>query len=714
MAVIKNPFEQWVDPTIGGRVIYNANIYVGQPDTDPTIPENRLQVYYIDENQQRIDLAQPITTNTGGFTVISETNPKIIKIQVDEDNYSITVKDRNLVDKWVIENVQGESPVIKIEHNDTLNRNAEGAHNSIAILNETGENLQDFVDLSYLSDVAEMKSLPDAIKLTIDNKDIPASTISYYNGWAAQNKPVGGAKYTLTTRQRVRDTISDQTWEPDGFGDHYLFGGSEYVAIIQNEGFTSVDQYGAKPNDPSFDCTDVFYAASVAARALAGGVNLGNNNINPRSYVSFTPGCVYYQYKTVALDVEAVRIDFKSEGVAVISGANPATPETRNTLGWSFNQIYRTTFAGLSFAGFDKIHEWDTNNTDNATVVYDDCDFMDSGVSGTPVIDTRSFAESRSTDLVFNNCRCQFVPMLLDSYCDTLRFEGGRYKNYDADGCLIQADSLVTTEGGMFVPAVRGDNARFFDLYDNGTTGTRGFNSNGTRFSPEGGGISVIYNFMNGQDAATNHLTNFIMFYGGANSASSGTLDGALVVLQDDDVNSIAPSMIGFYGASVRSNSGLVRTANNLPVGKTRGRFAIEVSEACQSHLTDINTPVSFPLVEDILRPYLVGNELYNEPTTITNTGNYSIDLVAVNSGPNAIIQFQNSGVTVEAISNAFDGQTVTIEFVGNSNSVVDFSNGSRLFLAGGANFTGNAFSTITLKWHRAGDKWYEVGRCSR
>lgn len=115
MAVIKNPFNQWVDPTIGGRVIYNANIYVGQPDTDPTIPENRLQVYYIDENQQRINLAQPITTNTGGFTIISKDNPKIIQIEVDEDNYSITVKDRNQVSKWVIENVKGESPVITID-----------------------------------------------------------------------------------------------------------------------------------------------------------------------------------------------------------------------------------------------------------------------------------------------------------------------------------------------------------------------------------------------------------------------------------------------------------------------------------------------------------------------------------------------------------------------------------------------------------------------
>ncbi|GHX60089.1 hypothetical protein VCSRO11_0354 [Vibrio cholerae] len=563
------------------------------------------------------------------------------------------------------------------------------------------------------SSVSRMKSA-SYLAAMIDVQDVHAKTTSYYGGWAATLTPYGGAEYLLTTRQRVRDTLNDPNWEPDGFGDHYLSGGETYVAKIQLAGFTDVDCYGAKPNDPDFDSTGAFYAASVAARKIADGINLGNNNINPRPFVRFTPGVTYYQYSKVHLDVEAVRIDFRCEGVAVISGANPENPSVRNPLGWDFNQIYRTEFAGLSFAGFVKIHEWDTNNSDNATVVYDDCDFFNCGSPGVPAIDTRSYAESRSTELSLINCRCQFVPMLLDCYCDTLRFVGGRYKNYDANGCLVKADSLVTTEGGMFVPEVRGNNARFFDLYDHAVTGTRGFTSNGTRFSPEGGGIPVIYNYMDGKDAATNHLTNFIMFYGGANSASSGTLEGALVVLQDDGIRSIAPSMIGFYGASVRSNSGLVRTKRGLPVNKARGRFAIEVSEACQSHLTDINTPVSFPIVEDILRPYLVGGELYNEPTILTATGSVALDLVSINSGPQPILQFQNSGVTLTAISNAFDGQTVTIEFVGNSNRVVDFSNGSRLFLAGGVDFTGNAFSTITLMWHRAGNKWYEVGRCVR
>lgn len=548
----------------------------------------------------------------------------------------------------------------------------------------------------------------------INSSDLLVKTISYHGGWAAQLVPFGGAEYVLTTLQNIRDSLDDQTWEPDGFGDHYLFGGTEYVAKIQVAGFTDVDAYGAKPNDSSFDNAGVFYAASVAARALADGINLGNNNINPRPFVRFTPGVTYYQYSTMALDVESVRIDFRCEGICNISGANPSTPGTRTALCWSFNRVYRTTFEGFNFAGFDKIHEWDTNNADQCTVVYDNCDFFDCGDPGVPVIDTRSFAESRSTDLSFVNCRCSFVPMLLDCYCDTLRFEGGIYRNFDDSGCLIQADSLVTTIGGMFAPTQYGDDARWFDLYDNGTTGTRGFNSQGTRFSPEAGGISIIYNFMSGQDAATNHLTNFITFDGGANSSSSGTFEGALVVLQDDGVNSYAPSIIGFYGASVRSNSGLVRTKNNRPVGKAKGRFAIEVSLVSQSHLTDVDNGVSFPLVEDILRPYLVGMELYNEPTALSVTGNYTIDLAAINAGPEPIIQFTSSGITIDAIDNAFDGQAVTLEFVGNSNTVVDFSNGSRMFLNGSADFTTNSFGTLTLRWHRAGDKWYEIGRSVR
>ncbi|WP_345888475.1 phage tail protein [Shewanella algae] len=589
-----------------------------------------------------------------------------------------------------------------------------GISKTVSVHLGNNDGAHDSIYSKTFSSVADMKA-DDAFKAKdIDLRDLAAKTISYYGGWAAQMVPFGGAEYIITTLNRVRETLKSSTWVPDGYGSHYILGGTNYVAKIRSNGYINVDAYGAKPNDATYDSSQNIYAAAVAARDINNGINLGNNNINPRAYVQFTSGVTYYTYTTIALDTEAVRIDFRCEGLCNISGANPLTPTTRTELGFSFNRVYRTTFKGFNFCGFRKIHEWDTDNADQCTVVYDNCDFFDCGVPGVPVIDTKSFSDSRSTDLSFINCRCSFVPMLLNCYCDTLRFEGGIYRNYDENGCLVQADSLVTVIGGMWVPTRYGDNARWFDLYDNGTTGTRGLNAYGVRFSPEAGGITVVYNYMSGQNSATNHLTSFISFHGGTASASSGVYDGGLVVLMDDGVNSYAPGFIGFYGASVRSGQRLVRTKNAKPVGKVRGIFSIEVSGASQSHLTDINTPVNMPVVENILRQYLVGDELYNEAVVLGGGGNMIIDLSTINAGPRPIIQINGENSRVDAISNAFDGQEVFIEFLSDNCHVTDNSNGSRMYLDGSADITTNAYGTVTLVWNRVGNKWFEKGRSIR
>lgn len=143
MAIVQNPFQQWNDPLKGGRVIFSAKIYVGQPDTDPTVPANQLQVFYIDENEQQINLAQPLTTNSGGFVVISETNSTIIQPRVTESNYSITVQNKQGVNQWVIPN--SSEFQLSINHNDTLDRNNSSAHESSAITLSQGGSVQDSI-----------------------------------------------------------------------------------------------------------------------------------------------------------------------------------------------------------------------------------------------------------------------------------------------------------------------------------------------------------------------------------------------------------------------------------------------------------------------------------------------------------------------------------------------------------------------------------------
>ncbi|HCI96834.1 MAG TPA: hypothetical protein DHV44_11195 [Providencia sp.] len=572
-------------------------------------------------------------------------------------------------------------------------------------------------DASLRTDLGKLiKTVPDVSNMcrdtTLKNGDL-VQTVSYHPVLHAVNSLYGGALYRISTLEDVREVTNDSMWEPDGYVDHYIDNGL-VACLINKNNEVNVDCCGAKPNYPEFDNAKPFYYAAIAARKMAHGINLGKNNINSRPVVKYTAGVTYFQYSAVELNVEAVRLDFICDGVCTISGSNPSTPTIRTSLCNSFSRIYRTKFKGINFVGFNKIHEWDTNNADQCTVSYEECDFFDSGEVGIPVIDTRSYDKSRSTDLSFKNCRCSFVPMLLDSYCDTLRFEGGIYRSFDTEGCLIKADSLVTTIGGMFVPQYRGNNARWFDLYDNAQTGTRGFNSYGTRFSPEGGGIPVIYNYMQGLNTATNHLTNFIMFYGGSFLASSGTYEGGLVVLMDDGEQSFAPSMIGFYGASVRSNSGLVRTKTGKPVLREKGRFAIDVSHASQSHLSDINTPISVPLVESQLRKYLVCDDLYKVPTIFNSTGESEvINLDSIYAGYNPTIEVTGANSIISGIVGAYDFQNVTLLFI-NNGTVVEHSNGSNIYLNTRANFETGIYGSITLQFNRRRNIWIEVSRSKR
>lgn len=84
------PFPYFADPN-RGRPIFNGQIFVGQPDTDPEIPLNQIPVSYIDNNGNSVALTQPISTNSGGYPVNS--NGDVVSPQVGQ-SYSLKVLDR--------------------------------------------------------------------------------------------------------------------------------------------------------------------------------------------------------------------------------------------------------------------------------------------------------------------------------------------------------------------------------------------------------------------------------------------------------------------------------------------------------------------------------------------------------------------------------------------------------------------------------------------
>ena len=85
---VRLPYEYYPDPT-RGRPVFNGSIYVGQPDTDPQITSNQLQVTAIQEDGTAVPIAQPIRTGAGGVPIL---NGSPIQLQVSGE-YSIKVLD---------------------------------------------------------------------------------------------------------------------------------------------------------------------------------------------------------------------------------------------------------------------------------------------------------------------------------------------------------------------------------------------------------------------------------------------------------------------------------------------------------------------------------------------------------------------------------------------------------------------------------------------
>jgi hypothetical protein len=74
-----------------GRPVSNGKIYVGEPDTDPTIVANQKQVTALQESGVFIDIPQPIRTSAGGVPIY---NGSAVSIFVD-GRYSLRIDDAN-------------------------------------------------------------------------------------------------------------------------------------------------------------------------------------------------------------------------------------------------------------------------------------------------------------------------------------------------------------------------------------------------------------------------------------------------------------------------------------------------------------------------------------------------------------------------------------------------------------------------------------------
>ncbi|MFT8211576.1 MAG: phage tailspike protein [Symbiopectobacterium sp.] len=84
----------------------NGKIYIGLIDTDPSIPENQIQVYLENEDGSHVPVAQPIVINSGGFPVYNGQIAKFVTVQ----GHSMAICDAYNVPQFYFPNVLKYDP----------------------------------------------------------------------------------------------------------------------------------------------------------------------------------------------------------------------------------------------------------------------------------------------------------------------------------------------------------------------------------------------------------------------------------------------------------------------------------------------------------------------------------------------------------------------------------------------------------------------------
>lgn len=84
------------------KALANGRIYVGEPDTDPTIPSNQKAVFIHNESGSSVQIPQPIVINAGGHAVYG--GQLILKLTT-EGNYSMAIYDAYGAQEYYFDNM---------------------------------------------------------------------------------------------------------------------------------------------------------------------------------------------------------------------------------------------------------------------------------------------------------------------------------------------------------------------------------------------------------------------------------------------------------------------------------------------------------------------------------------------------------------------------------------------------------------------------------
>jgi len=476
---------------------------------------------------------------------------------------------------------------------------------------------------------------------------------------------------------------------------------SGYMVADRLSQTVSVKDFGAVGNGVADDTAAIQAAISYAASAAQ---SIQYTSISAQSSITVCfPAGLYLVTSTIT--VPNAEVNFLLSGMggrATFVGANPATIKC-----FIIEQARNTIFSNLNWIGFTTATEWDTNNIDTNLIRYIDCDFINCGIG----VDTVSYATSRSTVLVFDRCRAGGTSLFVKSFCDMTIINNSHFRNADANGAFIFADSQLIINNTLFTPYFAEANCRWIDITNefSAAYGRSSVSLNSCRFGPEiGGGIPIIYSYLDGNPAqgqrtTVTHIGIRDCYMGSVNAATPR----ALIVLRNNSAGTatLAPNLILISGGSWNANNGAVVTQSGLTTGYNVGQFIIDLDATAQGGYGSSTTAPTRPLVEAGLAKF-IAKWIY-DIETITTTGSFTYE-----TGGRTFLKFSPaSAATLTNLTQVRDGHKVTMLFTNANTTVADVTTTGSFRLAGGVNFVSSANDTLSVVYDGAAGLWYETSR---
>ena len=214
-------------------------------------------------------------------------------------------------------------------------------------------------------------------------------------------------------------------------------------------------------------------------------------------------------------------------------------------------------------------------------------------------------------------------------------------------------------------------------------------------------------------NATNNIVSNNSIFFAGSYGIR---LEGGVPAGSYPNANIISNNLIA---NPATTHIDVVNASNNILVGNSCISDSITPSSLAGITLTSTGSPSPFPTGN------IIGNTFYSPmlsgPSIGSNAGVYyglelrqeqSLWLTATNNSATPsvasarnVIFANSSPTTITNLTNGKEGQQVTLYF-DNGNTTISLAN---FFLAGGVNFVGTQYDTLTLV--KKGTNWFEVAR---